>query len=77
MAKESAKVVMPIITVGSVDDAHAFYTDKLRFSRVMGALGEGGKAHLRHHGPQRREDHVRPRPESVPSGPAAAQGEIA
>jgi catechol 2,3-dioxygenase-like lactoylglutathione lyase family enzyme len=31
MAKERAKVVMAIITVGSVDDAHAFYTDKLGF----------------------------------------------
>ena len=43
MVKGSAKVVMPIITVGSVDDAHALYTDKLGFSRVTGALGEDGK----------------------------------
>ncbi len=42
MVKERAKVVMPIITVGSVDDVHTFYTDKPGFTRVMGAVGEDG-----------------------------------
>ena len=42
MAKESAKVVMPIITVDSVDDVHDFYTEKLGFTRVMGVVGEDG-----------------------------------
>ncbi len=43
MAKESAKVVMPIITVDSVDDVHDFYTEKLGFIRVMGVAGEDGQ----------------------------------
>lgn len=43
MAEESAKAVMPIITVGSVDDVHNFYTDKLGFTRVMGVVGEDGQ----------------------------------
>lgn len=30
---------MPIITVDSVDDVHAFYTEKLGFTRVMGVAG--------------------------------------
>lgn len=34
---------MPIIAVGLVDDAQAFYTDKLGLSRLMVALGEEGK----------------------------------
>lgn len=46
MAKESAKVVMPIITVDSVDDAHQFYTDKLGFTRVMGVAGEDGQFNM-------------------------------
>lgn len=43
MAKEIAKVVMPIITVDSVDDVHNFYTDKLGFTRVVGVAGEDGR----------------------------------
>lgn len=43
MAKEIAKVVMPIITVDSVDDVHNFYTDKLGFTRVMGVASEDGR----------------------------------
>lgn len=43
MAKESAKAVMPIITVDSVDDIHTYYTDKLGFTRVMGAVGQDGQ----------------------------------
>ena len=46
MAKESAKVVMPIITVNLVDDVHDFYTDKLGFSRVMGVVGEDGRLNM-------------------------------
>ena len=43
MVRESAKGIMPIITVGSVDDVHTFYTDKLGFTRVIGAMGEDGQ----------------------------------
>lgn len=43
MAKEIAKIVMPIITVDSVDDVHNFYTDKLGFTRVMGVASEDGR----------------------------------
>lgn len=46
MAKESAKVVTPIITVNSVDDVHDFYRDKLGFTRVMGVVGEDGQFNM-------------------------------
>lgn len=46
MAKESVKVVMPIITVSSVDDVHNFYTAKLGFTRVMGVAGEDGQFNM-------------------------------
>ncbi len=42
MAMESAKTVMPMIAVDSVDDADQFYTDKLGFTRVMGVAGDDG-----------------------------------
>jgi uncharacterized glyoxalase superfamily protein PhnB len=43
MAAESAKVVMPMIAVDSVDDIERFYTDKLGFTRVMGMAGDDGQ----------------------------------
>lgn len=46
MAKGSAKVVMPIITVNSIDDIHHFYTSELGFSHVMGVVGEDGRLNM-------------------------------
>lgn len=43
MVNQSAKAVMPMITVGSVEDAHAFYTERLGFTRLMGVVGEDGR----------------------------------
>jgi len=43
MTKESAKAVMPIITVDSVDDVHNFYMNKLGFTRVRGVAGMDGQ----------------------------------
>ncbi len=43
MSKETAKTVMPIIAVDSVDELHGFYTEKLGFRRVMGVVGKDGQ----------------------------------
>src|SRR3954469_7384524 len=42
-AAERPATVMPIITVDSVDDARAFYVDKLGFGHMMGMLGKDGQ----------------------------------
>jgi uncharacterized glyoxalase superfamily protein PhnB len=42
MAMESARAVMPMIAVDSVDDIDQFYTDKLGFTRVIGVAGDDG-----------------------------------
>ena len=43
MSQETAKTVMPIIAVDSVDDARAYYLEKLGFGHMMGMLGKDGK----------------------------------
>ncbi len=43
MNKQTAKTVMPIIAVDSVDEPHRFYTERLGFSRVMGVVGKDGQ----------------------------------
>ncbi len=43
MSKETAKTVMPIIAVDSVDELHGFYTEKLGFRRLMGVVGKDGQ----------------------------------
>jgi len=35
--------IMPMISVDSVDEARAFYVEKLGFSHMMGMLGKDGK----------------------------------
>lgn len=37
------KTVMPIITVGSVDEVRNFYVEKLGFDHVMGVIGKDGE----------------------------------
>jgi len=37
------KAVMPIITVGSVDQVRNFYVEKLGFDHVMGVVGKDGE----------------------------------
>ena len=43
MSKQPAKTVLPIITVDSIDELHDFYTEKLGFRRLMGAVGKDGQ----------------------------------
>ena len=43
MTKHSAKAVMPIITVDSIDELHEYYTEKLGFRRMMGVVGKDGQ----------------------------------
>ncbi len=43
MNKETARTVMPIIAVDSVDELHEFYTEKLGFDRAMGVVGKDGQ----------------------------------
>ncbi len=43
MVTQSAKLVMPMITVGSVEDVRTFYTERLGFTHLMGVVGEDGR----------------------------------
>jgi uncharacterized glyoxalase superfamily protein PhnB len=40
--KTETKTLMPIITVGSVDDTRSFYVDQLGFTHAMGVVGKDG-----------------------------------
>ena len=43
MSRPTPKAVMPIITVGSVDQVRDFYVEKLGFDHVMGVVGKDGE----------------------------------
>ena len=43
MSKGTAKAVMPMITVNSVDALRTFYVDKLGFTHMMGVVGKDGQ----------------------------------
>jgi len=67
---------MPIITVDSVDDIHAFYTSKLGFTRAMGVIGEDGQLNfatvvlggvrIMFTRPRAKVDGTQPRPDKRP-----------
>ncbi len=43
MKKVMPKTVMPIVTVGSVDEMRDFYVEKLGFDHLMGVVGKDGE----------------------------------
>jgi hypothetical protein len=40
VSRATPKAVMPIITVGSVDEVRNFYVEKLGFDHLMGVVGK-------------------------------------
>jgi uncharacterized glyoxalase superfamily protein PhnB len=43
VSRATPKAVMPIITVGSVDEVCNFYVEKLGFDHLMGVVGKDGE----------------------------------